>query len=119
MKHLLLKLEPIIWFMFGQGILIGTILLTGWIAIVGLAIPMGIVDAGALDFERASALGGHIIGRLLLAALCILPLWKGAHHIRSLLIDFGGAERDAAVATLLYLIAGVGSVIGILAVVRL
>ncbi len=29
MKTLLLKLEPLIWFMFGQGILIGTILLTG------------------------------------------------------------------------------------------
>ena len=42
MKHLLLKLEPMIWFMFGQGILIGTILLTGWVAIVGLAIPMGL-----------------------------------------------------------------------------
>ena len=33
MKTLLLKLEPLIWFMFGQGILIGTILLTGWILV--------------------------------------------------------------------------------------
>ena len=119
MKHLLLKLEPIIWLLFGQGILIGTILLTGWVAIVGLAIPMGIVDASALSFERASDLGGSLIGRLLLAALCVLPLWKGAHHIRSLLIDFGGAERDTVVATLLYLVASVGSVFGIIAVVRL
>lgn len=119
MKHLLLKLEPIIWLLFGQGILIGTILLTGWVAIVGLAIPLGIVDASALSFDRASELGGNIIGRLLLGALCVLPLWKGVHHIRSLLIDFGGAERDTAVATLLYLIAIVGSVLGIMAVVRL
>ena len=119
MKHLLLKLEPIIWLLFGQGILIGTILLTGWIAVVGLAIPMGIVDGDALNYERALMLGGNLIGKLLLAALCVLPLWKGVHHIRSLLIDFGGAERDAAVATLLYLIASVGSVIGIVAVVRL
>ena len=47
MKALLLKLEPLIWFMFGQGILIGTILLTAWLLVVGLAIPMGIVDADA------------------------------------------------------------------------
>ena len=119
MKHLLLKLEPIIWLLFGQGILIGTILLTGWIAIVGLAIPMDLVDGSALGYERALELGGSLIGKLVLAALCVLPLWKGAHHIRSLLIDFGGAERDAAVATLLYLVASVGSVVGIIAVVRL
>ena len=119
MKHLLLKLEPIIWFMFGQGILIGTILLTGWIAIVGLAIPLGIVDASALSFGRASDLGGHLIGRVVLAALCILPLWKGAHHIRHMLIDSGGAERHASMATLLYLIATAGSVLAIVAVVRL
>ena len=119
MKHLLLKLEPLIWFMFGQGIMIGTILLTGWIAIVGIAIPAGWVDASALSFDRASELGGHIVGKLVLAALCILPLWKGAHHLRSLAIDFGGADRDAAVASLLYLIATAGSVAAIVAVVRL
>ena len=43
MKHLILKLEPIIWLLFGQGILIGTMLLTGWLLIVGLAIPLGFV----------------------------------------------------------------------------
>lgn len=119
MKHALLKLEPLIWFLFGQGIMLGTILLTGWIAIVGLAVPMGIVDASALSFGRASDLGGHLIGRIVLAALCILPLWKGAHHMRHMLIDSGGAERDASMATLLYLIATAGSVLAIVAVVRL
>ena len=125
MRTLLLKLEPIIWLMFGQGILLGTMLLTGWILVVGILIPMGIVDASALDYERAhriatASLFGIIpIGQLLLAALLVLPLWKGAHHVRSLLIDFGGGERDGAVGGLLYLIAIVGSVMGILAVVAL
>lgn len=119
MKHLLLKLEPIIWLLFGQGILIGTMLLTGWILVVGLAVPLGIVDPAALAYERAHALASNPIGRLFLAALCALPLWKGAHHLRALAIDFGGADRDAAVGSLLYLIAAVGSVAAILAVVRL
>jgi len=39
--------------------------------------------------------------------------------VRSLLIDFGGGERDGAVGSLLYAIALLGSVMGILAVVRL
>ena len=119
MKHLLLKLEPLIWLLFGQGILIGTILLTGWILVVGLAAPLGLVDASALAYARAHALASNPIGRLLLAALCALPLWKGAHHLRALSIDFGGGERDAAVASALYAIAAAGSVAAVLAVVRL
>lgn len=125
MRALLLKLEPIIWLMFGQGILIGTMLLTGWILVVGLLIPLGLVDASALSYERAHGLATYWlfgvlpIGQLVLAALLILPLWKGAHHIRSLFIDFGGAERDGAVGGLLYGIAVVGSVMALVGVVRL
>ena len=125
MRTLLLKLEPIIWLMFGQGILLGTMLLTGWILVVGILIPMGIVDASALNYVRAhqiatTSLFGFIpIGKLILAALLVLPLWKGAHHVRSMLIDFGGGERDGLVGTVLYLVATVGSVMGIAAVVSL
>lgn len=125
MKTLLLKLEPIIWLLFGQGILIGTMLLTGWILVVGILVPTGIVDAQALSYARAHSLataslfGFLPIGKLILAALLVLPLWKGAHHVRSLLIDFGGGERDGFVGSVLYLIAIVGSVMGISAVVGL
>ncbi len=119
MKHLLLRLEPVIWLIFGQGIVFGTILLTGWIAIVGIAAPLGFVPADALAYPRAHALASHPIGRVLLAALIALPLWKGAHHIRSLSLDFGGLSRDANVATLLYGVAAVGSALAVIAVVRL
>ncbi|MCP4039730.1 MAG: hypothetical protein GY733_22495 [bacterium] len=119
MKTFLLRIEPLIWFLFGQGILIGTMLLTGWILVVGLLMPLGIVDAAALDYPRAHMLGSNIIGRLLLAALLVLPLWKGAHHVRSISVDLGGGDRDSLVASTVYLIALVGSILGILAVVRL
>ena len=124
MKTLLLKLEPLIWFMFGQGIMIGTMLLTGWILVLGILMPLGIVDPANLNYVRAqelftAGLLGIPIAQLLLAALLVLPLWKGAHHVRSMLIDFGGGERDGLVGTVLYLIATVGSVMGIAAVVSL
>jgi fumarate reductase subunit D len=125
MRALLLKLEPIIWLMFGQGILLGTMLLTGWILVVGILIPIGIVDSSALSYVRAheiatASLFGFIpVGQLVLAAILVLPLWKGAHHVRSMLIDFGGGERDGFVGTLLYLVAIVGSVMGVVAVVGL
>ena len=121
MKTLLLKLEPIIWFMFGQGIMIGTMLLTGWILVLGILMPLGIVDPMELDYVRAQQLFttsmlGIPVAQLLLAALVVLPLWKGAHHVRSLLVDMGGGERDGLVGTVLYLIATAGSVMGIAAV---
>ena len=116
---LIIPIEPIIWLLFGQGILIGTILLTGWVLAVGLLVPLGFASEGALAFERAHRLGASPLGRLLLLAIAALPLWKGAHHLRSLLIDFGGIGRDAAVATLLYVIAALGSLLAIAAVVRL
>ena len=119
MKAFLLRVEPIIWLLFGQGILIGTILLTGWILVIGLLLPLGVVSAEALSYERAHMLGSNIIGRLVLAALLILPLWKGAHHLRSLSVDLLGADKDAAVGAFVYLIASAGSILGILAVARL
>jgi fumarate reductase subunit D len=119
MRHFLLRIEPVIWLLFGQGLLIGTMLLTGWILVVGIAAPLGLVDPAALAFDRAHALASNVIGRLVLAALIVLPLWKGAHHMRHLSIDFRGAERDVVVAPLLYGIATVGSLMGLLAVIRL
>ena len=119
MKHFLLRIEPVIWLLFGQGLLIGTMLLTGWILVVGIGAPLGLIDPAALSFDRAHALASNIVGRLVLAALIVLPLWKGAHHLRHLSIDFRGADRDTLVAPLCYGVATVGSLLGILAVVRL
>jgi fumarate reductase subunit D len=119
MKHPLLKLEPVIWLLFGGGIMLGTMLMTAWVAVVGLAAPLGMLSPDALAFERAHALGSSLIGRALLAAMVILPLWKGAHHTRHVFIDMGGGERDAVVAPILYLIAIAGSLLAVVAAIRL
>ena len=119
MRHLLLKLEPVIWLLFGQGIMIGTMLLTAYLAIVGLAIPLGIVSADALSYERAHALGSSLIGRVVLFGLIALPMWKGAHHVRHLSLDMGGLSRDVVVAPLLYGLALLGNALALVAVVRL
>ena len=119
MKDFLLKVEPVIWLLFGGGIMLGTMLLTGWLLVVGLAIPLGLVPAEALSFPRAYGLAANPIGRLVLVALIALPLWKGAHHLRHLSLDNGGLSRDPVVASTLYLIATLGSLAAIVAVVRL
>ena len=60
-------------------LLIGTILLTAWILVVNLGVPLGAVPAEALAFERAHALAAHPIGRLVLLALCAAVLGAGYH----------------------------------------
>lgn len=119
MREFLLRIEPLIWLLFGQGLLFGTMLLTGWILIVGIAAPLGWVAPEALAFDRVHALASNPVGRLVLAALIVLPLWKGVHHMRHLSIDLRGAERDVWVAPILYAVATIASLAGILAVVRL
>ncbi len=117
MKKLLLKLEPVIWVLFGQGIMLGTILLTGWILVMGLAVPLGLVEP--LSYAHAQRLGSHIIGRVVLFALIALPIWKGAHHQRHVSIDLGWGDRDVVVALILYLIASLGSLLAVTAVISL
>jgi fumarate reductase subunit D len=116
-KHFLLRIEPVIWLLFGSGLLIGTMLLTGWLLVVGIAAPLGIV--APLSYASAHALAVHPIGRIVLLALIVLPLWKGAHHLRYLSIDFGGESRDVVVAPLLYSVAALGSLLAVVAIVRL
>ena len=119
MKALIAKIEPGIWVLFGAGFMVGSLLLPAWVFMVGLAGPLGWAPPEAMAYERAYALASSPIGRLVLLALIVLPLWNAANHLRHFSIDLGGYERDGAVAPLLYAGAAVLSVVAIAAVVRL
>lgn len=119
MKTLLLRLEPVIWLLFGAGILVGTLLLPGYLLTWGLAGPLGLLPEGALAYDRVHAIASNPLGRLVLLALIALPLWKGAHHLRALFADWLGHGPDGLIGSLLYAVAVVGSVLGIYAVLTL
>lgn len=119
MKTLLLKIEPIVWGLFGAGMMVVAFLMPGWLLVVGLAGPMDVLSANALSYERMLGLFGHPLGRLIGAVAVALPLWAGAHHIRHLAIDFGGIARDGWFGPLCYAVALAGSVLGVLAVLAL
>ena len=119
MKTLLMRLEPIIWLLFGLGIMAGTLLLPGYLLTVTLGGPLGLLPDGALAFDRVHGIASNPIGRLVLLGLIALPLWKGAHHTRTLAVDYFGHHVDALAGSLLYAVAAVGSVLAILAVLAL
>ena len=115
----MLKLEPIIWGLFGAGMLVGGLLYPAFLLVVTLAQPLDVLSADALSFERAHGLASHPLGRVVLAAAIALPLWAGAHHVRHLAIDLGGIARDAWFGALCYALALAGSVLAVMAVARL
>lgn len=116
MKALMLKLEPVIWLLFGAGMMVGGFVLPAWIATVGLGLVGG---ADAFSYDRMHAMFTHPIGRLAALAAMALPLWGGAHHLRHVSIDLGGLQRDPLVGGVLYALALGGSLAAIVAVVTL
>ncbi len=119
MRTLMLKLEPIIWGLFGGGMFIGALVLPAWLLVVGVLAPTGIISATPLDFDHIYGLASHPIGRLVFLAAAALPLWAGAHQLRHIFLDFGGLSRDGLVGGVLYAIALVGSVLAVVAAVNL
>jgi len=118
-RTLLHRLDPLVWLIFGGGFMAGAFLLPAWIAVVGIAVPLGWVPAEALSFERMTALAAHPVGRLVLLAAVVLPLWNFAFHFRHTLVDLFGAAGDTGRAWLLYAVAGAGTVWALVAVIRL
>ncbi len=119
MKFLMLKLEPIIWQLFGGGMMLGAFLYPAYLLVIGFTAPLGITPIEELSYERALGLASSIPGSVLIAATISLPLWAAAHHVRHIFIDFGGLERDGFVGLVCYGSAAVGSALSIIAVLRL
>jgi fumarate reductase subunit D len=113
---LLLRLKPVLFVLFGAGILVGTLLLPGYLMTIGLAGPLGLLPAEALSFERAQAIFSNPLGRLLLLGLIVLPLLKGAYDTPSLAVDLSSHHVYAPLSALLYGVAALGSVLGVLTV---
>ncbi len=117
MKGFVARIEPGIWMLFGAGFFVGSLLVPAWLLVVGVAAPLGWTDG--LAWERAYALASNPLGRLVILALIVFPLWNAANHLRHFLIDLGGYDRDGAMAPLIYAAAAVLSVVAVVAVVRI
>jgi len=119
MKHLIARLEPVIWALFGGGFFVGCLLMPAFIFTIFIAAPLGWLPADALSYERAHALAANPIGRLVLLALVVLPFWNGANHLRHFMIDLRGVRGDTLFAPLCYGAALLVTGIAVVAVGRL
>ena len=119
MKGLILKLETVIWFLFGGGFMVGCLLFPAFIVAYGIAAPFGWIPEEAISYERMHGIASSLPGRLVLMAMIVFPLWNGLNHLRHFAIDLTGDKNDGWFAPLCYAAAVVLSVVAIVAVVRL
>lgn len=119
MKHLILRLEPLIWFLFGGGFIVGCLLFPAYLFATGIAAPLGWLPTGALSYDRVAAIVASPLGRLVALVMIVFPLWNGLNHLRHFAIDLFGAKRDAWIAPLCYATAALFSAAALVAVIRL
>ena len=68
--------EPPVWLMFSAGGMISGLAFPVLILILGLLLPFGIVSP-----ENIIAFAHHWLGKLIILALTIFPMWAGLHRV--------------------------------------
>ena len=90
--------KPLIWSLFAGGGMLAAFVTPVMIAITGLAIPLGLISSDVLAYERVLAFATNPIGKLILLAVVLLPLWHAAHRLRMTLHDLGVGNKTAVVS---------------------
>ncbi len=99
--------KPIVWGPFAAG---GTLtaFLTPVLIVLTLLAALGYVP-DMLGYENLRGVLAHWFAKLAAFVVVFLSLWSAAHRLRITFHDFG-VRADTLVATVLYAIAGAGSV---------
>ena len=73
--------EPVWWGLFGAGGTWFAMISPVTILVLGLLVPMGILDADTLSYERVSAFAGNFIGAIFIILTLALPMWHAMHRL--------------------------------------
>ncbi|WP_375055785.1 fumarate reductase subunit FrdD [Zobellella sp. DQSA1] len=73
--------EPIWWSLFGAGGSWFAMLTPITVLLVGILVPLGLLNPEYLAFERVSGFATSWIGTLFILGSIILPLWHAMHRI--------------------------------------
>jgi len=81
--------EPIFWGLFGAGGMLTAFLTPVMVVITGLLIPLGLMDAEHLSYEKLHQFVSSWYGAPIVLVLVALPLWHTLHRIFHSLHDLG------------------------------
>ena len=79
------KLTPLLWLLFSAGGTLAAFLYPVHVILLGLAFPLGLLEAPSFEAQRA--LLAHPLARLYLFVFVSLPLFHWAHRFRYTLYD--------------------------------
>ena len=108
--------KPVVWGLFAAGGTLAAFVLPALIALTLLA-AIGHAPAG-MSYDRLHALAAHWAGKAILFGVLFLALWHAAHRLRITLHDFG-IRSDTLVAVILYALAAAGTLLGLVALLRI
>ncbi|BBI53841.1 fumarate reductase subunit D [Vreelandella olivaria] len=93
--------EPLWWGLFSAGGVCFAVLLPAVILFIAVLLPLGLLPAEALSYERASSLLFSVPGFLFVGAVVCLPLFHAAHRLRHGMFDIS-VGSDALNKKLMY-----------------
>lgn len=73
--------EPIWWSLFGAGGTWFAMLSPITILVIGLLVPLGVIDKASFDYDRARFFVTHLFGALFIIASIALPMWHAMHRV--------------------------------------
>ena len=73
--------EPIWWSLFGAGGTWFAMITPVTVLVLGIMVPLGIIDAQAMSYERVHAFATSIIGALFIIGTLALPMWHAMHRV--------------------------------------
>ncbi len=108
--------KPIFWGLFAAG---GTVtaFVTPVLVLLTLFAAMGF-SPDLFTYEALRGFAAHWLGKLIILGVIVLSLWHAAHRLRVTVHDFG-VRADAVVAYVVYGIAGLGTLMTIVYLLRI
>ncbi|MCG3745333.1 fumarate reductase subunit FrdD, partial [Vibrio cincinnatiensis] len=73
--------EPVWWSLFGAGGTWFAMITPVTILVLGILVPLGIIDAEAMSYKRVAEFATSIIGALFIIATLSLPMWHAMHRL--------------------------------------
>lgn len=108
--------KPIFWGLFAAG---GTVtaFITPALVLVTLFAAMKF-SPDMFTYENIHAFAAHGLGKLIIFGVILLSLWHAAHRMRVTLHDFG-VRADGLAAVILYSMAGLGTIMTLIYLLRI
>ncbi len=110
--------KPIVWGLFAAGGTVSAFLVPVMILMTCFAVPLGLLPADTLSYQHLIDLLQHAISKLITFGVLFLIIWHAAHRMRITAHDLG-IRSDTLVMLICYGIAAAGTLLMMLALLRI